>query len=193
MVGFLEKALWQGPEGEMGENGTQSKAAWCGRKGTLFTAFHNTRTRDDLHNHKGKLKITAKSESSRLEIHGSLSHSQLKRKINRNKVQRCTCQALLWQEHPQVDAWELIPAAGRPAGHTSGSTTLPSAGCMDNGSTTALLEGTDTHQKSLLSACFSGRQRCTTSLLPRAVWGTSAWGQPDAGMSSHGKVPGSLL
>lgn len=187
MVGFLEKVLWQGPEGEMGGDGTGSKAVWCGGKGT----FHNTRTRDDRHNHEGRLKITAKSESSKLGIHGSLSHSQLKRKIHRSKVQRCTCHALLWQEHLQVDAWELTPAAGKPAGHTSGSTTLPSAGCMDNGPTTALLAGTAKHQESLLlSACFRGRQSCTTLLLPRAVWGTSTWGQPDAGMPSQGRIPG---
>lgn len=54
-------------------------------------------------------------------------------------MQRCTCQALLQQEHLQVDALELTPAAERPAGHTSGSATPPSAGCMDNVSTTALL------------------------------------------------------
>lgn len=106
-------------------------------------------------------------------------------------MQRCTCHALLWQEHLQVDAWELTPAAGKPAGHTSGSTTLPSAGCMDNGPTTALLAGTAKHQESLLlSACFRGRQSCTTLLLPRAVWGTSTWGQPDAGMPSQGKISG---
>lgn len=108
-------------------------------------------------------------------------------------MQRCTCQALLQQEHLQVDALELTPAAERPAGHTSGSATPPSAGCMDNVSTTALLVGTATHQESLLSACVSGRQRCTTPLLPRAVWGTSTSGQPGAGMPSQGRVPGSLL
>ena len=68
IVGSLEMAPWRGPEREMGGDGTGSKAARRGGKGTLFTAFHNTKTRDDWHNHKGRPKITAKSDSSELGV-----------------------------------------------------------------------------------------------------------------------------
>ena len=83
-----------------------------------------------------------------------------------------------------MDARELASAARRPAGHTSGGhhtarCRLP--GTAD-GSAAAELAGTVTQQASLLlSACFSGRWRCTTLLLPRAACGMSTWGQPDAG------------
>lgn len=161
-------------------------------QGTLFTAFHNARTRDNRHNHKGRHTITAKSESSKLEVHASLSHSQLKRKINRSQVPRCTCQALLWQEHLQVDARELTPAARRPAGHISVAPPCP----MQTAWTMAPpllcwwgLSPTRSH----FCHCFCGRQRCTAPLLPRAVWGTSAWGQGNAGMPSQGRVSGSQL
>lgn len=47
MVGFLEKALWQGAEGGMGGNGTRHKAPWCGDKehySLLFTMLEQGTT-----------------------------------------------------------------------------------------------------------------------------------------------------
>lgn len=83
-----------------------------------------------------------------------------------------------------MDAQETASAARGPSRHTSSShhtawCRLP--GTAD-GSATTQLAGTVTQKESLLlSASFSGRQRCTTLLLPRAVWRMSAWGQPGAG------------
>lgn len=172
----------------MGGDGTGSHAARQGGKGTLFAAFHNTRTTDDWHNHEGRLKITANWDSSK---RGTVSpwDSQLQPAQKGNEQRKSAemhpqCRAAARTTCRWVLAGELASAARRPAGHTSGShhagqCRLP--GTAD-GSAAAQPAGTVTQQEPLLlSACFSGRRRCTTLLLPRAAWGMSTWGQPDAG------------
>lgn len=172
----------------MGGDGTASKAAWRGEKGTLFTAFHNTRTRDVLHNHKGRLKITGKSDSSKLGIVSPWdSQPQPAQKWNEQKksaemhlqcraVARNTCRWML-------GSWLLLPGdqLGTHLWKPPHCPVQALPGTAD-GSAATQPAGTVTQQESLLlSACFSGRWRCTTLLLPRAAWGMSTWGQPDAG------------